>query len=676
MNTSPCFVAGVVLLAGALMDAKAAAPIQWERRVLTDKYYCDGIQRGDFNRDGQMDVVAGPFWYEGPTFQAAHEIYPPKEFPKPPSPTDSLYSFVHDFSGDGWPDVLVIGRVLFHQAFWYENPRGQTGHWKKHFVHERVQAESPAFADIDQDGRPEIVCIWQNQWGLLKPDPKGPAEPWAFHRITRETNWHHYYHGTGVGDVNSDGRPDLLLNDGWWERPPAVSGQTEWIAHRFKFAAKGGAQMFAYDVDGDGDNDIITSLDAHGWGLAWFEQVGEGGAAAFREHKIMGDRSEESRFGAAFSQPHALDLADLDGDGLQDIVVGKRVWAHGPKGDVEPDGAPVICWFRLTRGAGGQASFVPHLVDDQSGAGCQVVAADVTGDGRPDILTVSKLGAFVLVNGMPAGSAEPAMEKRIVFGPEMAGQWSAAESTVDASPRQGWASHPMLHWHIAVDHFGGEANYPVGWPRISCALRDPASRDWSAWDYLQLSIYAGTSRDALPREPVGLAIYTPDKNSAYQRILHELKKDAWTRIRIPIAELPRAQDVRLMQFHIADSHYRHQDQLDLYFEEIALVRYAQPAFLGFGPESRVMFADTAHVPVRFRLAGIAPGETLEVAFELRQGGRTAVRTTARLARGLQRIVLDLRGAQLSAGDCELSAGIAGGAARATAPLRLAPSPWQ
>ena len=143
----------------------------------------------------------------------------PLSAPKPPSPTDSLYSFVYDFNGDGWPDVLVVGRVHLHQAFWYENPRGKPGHWKKHFVHERVQAESPAFADIDQDGRPEVICLWHNQWGLLKPDWATPTRPWTFHPIIREGNWNHFYHGTGVGDVNGDGRPDLLLNDGWWERP-------------------------------------------------------------------------------------------------------------------------------------------------------------------------------------------------------------------------------------------------------------------------------------------------------------------------------------------------------------------------------------------------------------------------------------------------------------------------
>jgi hypothetical protein len=132
--------------------------------------------------------------------------------------------------------------------------------------------------------------------------------------------------------------------------------------------------------------------------VAWFEQVERDGKLDFVEHKIMGDRSEIEEYGVAFTQPHALDVADIDGDGLTDLVVGKRRWAHGPKGDIEPGADPVVYWFRLERTSEG-VRFRPRMIDDASGVGVQIVARDVTGDGRADVLTASKLGTFVFVNG-------------------------------------------------------------------------------------------------------------------------------------------------------------------------------------------------------------------------------------------------------------------------------------
>jgi hypothetical protein len=386
---------GAVMFLANLPGSAAPAHVRFQMQILSNQYFCDGITAGDINRDGKMDIVAGPFWYEGPAFTAKHEFYPAKPFPTEPSPSDSMFRYVHDFNGDGWPDILVLGRVHLHQAFWYENPQGRAGFWKKHFVFHRVQGETPPFLDVDGDGKPELVAHWENRWGLIQPDWRNPTNEWRFKPITAPGKFHHFYHGTGIGDVNGDGRLDLLLNEGWYEQP--ADRAAEWMRHEFKFHEKGGAQMFAYDVDGDGDNDIITALDAHGWGLAWFEQVKENGQITFKKHVIMGSREEEGKYGVAFSQPHALALADMDGDGLLDIVTGKRRWAHGPKGDVEPMSEPVVYWFRLVR-SGNTAHFEPHLIDRESGVGVQITVADVNADRRPDVLTVSKLGTFLFRN--------------------------------------------------------------------------------------------------------------------------------------------------------------------------------------------------------------------------------------------------------------------------------------
>lgn len=371
-----------------------ASEVRFEKLVLTHEYWADGINVADFDRDGHLDIVTGPYWYRGPDFRERLEIYPPVYVAPEVSPTSSLFSYPGDFNGDGWPDVLVIGRIKKHPARWYENPGKRGGPWIEHRVTDILVGESPPFVDVDGDGHPEIVTHVDGRWGWLSPDPSDPGAPWFFRPVTAQAKRIPFYHGTGIGDIDGDGRPDLVLHEGWFRQtgsPPA-----EWTEHPGPFGrAEGGAQMLVYDVDGDGRNDVVTAIDAHGWGLSWFRQLRSAtGEITFEEHRMMGDRSEESQFGVAFSQPHAQCAADLDGDGLTDVITGKRRWAHGTDGDVEPDGTPVLYWFQLQRDQTG-AHFVPHLIDDASGVGTQIVTADLDGDGIPDILTVSKLGAFV-----------------------------------------------------------------------------------------------------------------------------------------------------------------------------------------------------------------------------------------------------------------------------------------
>lgn len=373
--------------------------ISFRKIVLTRDYYCDGIHTGDINRDGHADVVAGPYWYAGPEFTSARAFYPAAPLRPEQSPSNSMFSFIHDFSGDGWPDILVLGRVHLHAAYWYENPREHVDEvstpWDKHYAFERVYGESPTLVDLDGDGKPQLICHWEGRWGSIEPDWGAPEEPWRFVPLSDPGPWKEFYHGMGVGDLNGDGRTDLVINDGWFIQPDESHGAWAWTPHRFS-SGRGGAQIFVDDLDGDGDRDVITSLDAHGWGLAWFEQHRHDGQTAFRMHQFMGTRDEIDRYGVAFTQPHALAHADINGDGLKDVVVGKRMWAHGPKGDIEPGADPVLYWFELKR-EDGAARFEPHLIDEGSGVGVQVTIADVNGDGHIDILTASKLGSFIFL---------------------------------------------------------------------------------------------------------------------------------------------------------------------------------------------------------------------------------------------------------------------------------------
>ncbi len=162
--------------------------------------------------------------------------------------------------------------------------------------------------------------------------------------------------------------------------------------------------MYAYDVNGDGLNDVITSIAAHGYGLVWYEQIRQNSEITFKEHTILNKQTETGKarapdkYGVVFSQLHAIDLIDIDGDGLKDIVTGKRFWAHGSHGDEDPNGPALLYWFKLVRGDNKTAKFLPHLIDNDSGIGTQVVAADINGDKKPDVIVGNKKGTFALIH--------------------------------------------------------------------------------------------------------------------------------------------------------------------------------------------------------------------------------------------------------------------------------------
>jgi hypothetical protein len=474
MNTTTLSTIGllsVVCAFGLAVNTKPSAQSSspaFQKIQVTDKFWAEGAAVGDLNRDGYNDVVSGPYWYAGPDFKTRYSIFPATQSFTVTS-TDGLertiegyegalgrkngYSetslvYTRDFNKDGWLDVLVIG-FPGKEATWYENPgrdlTANVAQWWPHIAYDVVTNEAPGLVDLFDNGQPVLLCMTDNYIGYAAPDAQHPQNKWTFHRVSGELpilrdlrarfakvmgdKPFPFLHGLGGGDVDGDGRQDLLEPDGWWQQPGALTGDPVWKFHKWTFLedrsafmvqlastepltddeimkyskwpyTMGGAQMYAYDVNGDDRPDVVSSLDAHGYGLAWFEQMpskSAQGEIQFKAHFIM-PPGPDPRASVNFTQLHALDLVDMDGDGLRDIVTGKRFWAHGPDGpDPETNSPAVLYWFKLTRTRDAQAEFVPHLIDDDSGVGTQVVATDVNKDGRRDVVVGNKIGVFVLL---------------------------------------------------------------------------------------------------------------------------------------------------------------------------------------------------------------------------------------------------------------------------------------
>ncbi|MES2657609.1 MAG: VCBS repeat-containing protein [Verrucomicrobiota bacterium] len=380
------------LLLTSLLPTVAFADVSWVSKQLDDKFYSEGGAIADINKDGKADVISGPFWYAGPDLKKRHEIFEPVSV-DPHTYSDVFLQFAPDINGDGYPDVLVYSWPG-KGAWWLENPKSGAARWVKHHIMDVVDAESPTFADLTGDGKPEIVCAQNGSYGYASA-PADPTQPWPFKAITPpDKSVFKYIHGQGIGDVDGDGKPDFIEKRGWWKNP---GKEGEWTLNPVPFPGNGGAQMYCHDFNGDGKNDIITVIDAHAYGLSWFEQTADG----WKQHPILTDKPETSAGGVVVAQMHGVEFLDVDGDGIKDVITGKRFWAHAPKadgsgGDPGVNDPALLFWLKVTR-EGGVVKFTPKTIHPDSGVGVMLPTGDVNGDGFPDFLTANKKGTFVHV---------------------------------------------------------------------------------------------------------------------------------------------------------------------------------------------------------------------------------------------------------------------------------------
>jgi hypothetical protein len=325
-------------------------------------------------------------------------------------------------------------------------------------MHSDIRMEQHEMVDYNGDGYPEILgacrdCGTGDTKGYYQGDPKNPTAMWTYHQVSGHFTFPFgnlgWMHGIGGGDINGDTLPDwmdrsgayLQQPGGTWNLIPCTGKNTPagcgWISAKspllpMGFSALGvndtvgnigPSHMFTVDMDKDGCSDVVAAEWAHGsQGLWWYQQKKDAASGActyaFNRFQFMGDSQKDkpadvTKWGAGFTEPHAFNVYDMDGDGRPDVIGGKMRFAHPyNQNDPDPDGAPYIYVFKNVAtpdpNSGGPITLQPILVDGNPagvagttdagmGVGRQFSVGHVNTDGIMDICVSTKVGLAVFL---------------------------------------------------------------------------------------------------------------------------------------------------------------------------------------------------------------------------------------------------------------------------------------
>jgi hypothetical protein len=373
MTRAPAFVlVGVALVACG--DDGASRPLTFVKRTIDPAFRAEGVAVFDVNNDRNLDLVTRELWYAGPTF-TPHEVRTPQQW-DPITEYSECFAALHDdVNRDGYEDLIVVG-FPGQAATWCENPQGADQHWSCSQIVAMASSESPLMTDALGTSSSALVTNYlpDQSIALWTPADNGT---WSAQPVTEPgfAVKDLYWHGLGQGDLNGDGRADLLTGSGWLEQPAAPT-VGPWVSHPADFCPNNCADMFAVDLDGDARNDVIGSS-PHGYGIWWWRHEADG---SFTKTTIDD----------TISQTHSLRVADFDGDGLPELVTGKRWRAHG---DNDPGASePVLLVIYKARRQGDSLIWDRIEVDPDAGIGTQFEVVDVNADGKLDIVVANKKG--------------------------------------------------------------------------------------------------------------------------------------------------------------------------------------------------------------------------------------------------------------------------------------------
>jgi dienelactone hydrolase len=332
----------------------------------------------DVNKDGKLDIACGGYWYEAPAWNK-HFLRKVEVFGGRP---DGYAHQVLDVNGDGWPDLITVN-WRSASIKWVEHPgadlaKGQE--WKAHVIATPGSSETGRLVDLLGDGTPVLLPCGANfaAWWELK---RGPKPEWIRHELPRELAGH----GIGVGDINGDGRMDIVGRNGWAEAPKDPR-KDRWIWHADFDLDQASIPILVVDVDGDGLNDIVWCR-GHDYGIYWLQQT----RTADNQIKWIKHTIDSSVAGC-----HAPLWEDLDGDGKKELIVGRRYLAHEGKdpGEYDPQAAYRYQFDPKTR------TWRRWLISYNDGIcfGLDPKAVDLTGSGRLDLVCGGRSGLYLLEN--------------------------------------------------------------------------------------------------------------------------------------------------------------------------------------------------------------------------------------------------------------------------------------
>ncbi len=382
-----------------LVAAASADEPRWKQHAINAQNEFEAAGVFDVDNDGKLDIVAGATWYQAPDWKPFHV----RDVKQVGTYFNDFSTLPLDLNGDRYTDFITCS-YFGRDVGWVENPGKPGSPWTYHEVDLPGPIEAAWMVDLSGDGVPDFlpntvnVVVWYEV--VARSDGKG------FDLKKHDFGVPAAGHGVGSGDLNGDGRTDLLTPKGWFEAPADPAHDT-WSWHPDWQVGATGIQMLARDVDGDGLSDVVYGM-GHNYGLFWLRQdKGPAGKPTWTKQTI--DESVAS--------VHALIWADIDGDGKAlELVTGKRVYAH----EVEPgatDGSLVAwydfnpnskSWVRHVIFQGEPARSAPKEARDRralkdfppgtAGTGLQLTAIDIDRDGDLDLVCPGKSGLYLFEN--------------------------------------------------------------------------------------------------------------------------------------------------------------------------------------------------------------------------------------------------------------------------------------